>query len=216
MDTFRFALLVCVGAGLLFALGAYLSTRVSGVDAGTGNALRVAVRIGQKEYSLGTGSVIVALFVVSFACMTVVPIYVKWSEDKIDDSPFYLEVPNVPQVATVKIINDDDGPKNDLNLLLYKSGRNQIFTIENANPKYASLYLSAHYDWANRLVVARINDHTYTAPVIGNQASLPPVNWSTSNGQGEAALVGRAGEPTTAMAVTNALHEITDPAKGQP
>lgn len=180
--SFLSVLVVCVVSGLLFAAGAFFTAFKAGGALAQG-ASGDAFRIGYKSYSLSTGSALVALLIVSLACMTVVPVFIVYQDSKVEDSPIFLNADIAPEAPSVTITHSDDGTMSEVELTLYRTSKDQVFTVTNANTRFAPFHITAHYDWLTHSLVGSAQGRAFSLPVAGVQAHLSDVDWQPSVGK---------------------------------
>jgi hypothetical protein len=167
-----------------------------------------AFRIGYKNYSLSTGNALVGLLIISLACIIVVPLVIVYRDSKIDDSPVFLGADIAPEAQSVAITHSDDGTMNEVELTLYKTSKDQIFTITNANTKYSPIHITAHYDWLTHTLDGVAQGRAFSVPVAGVQARLTNIVWQPATGQAMETLFAL---PSKTSPVASNLDVIADP-----
>jgi hypothetical protein len=206
---FLTVLTICVVSGLLFAAGAFLTAFKAGGVLAPG-APGDAFRIGYKNYSLSTGNALVGLLTISLACMIVVPLFIVYLDSKIDDSPVFLGVDIAPEAQSVAITHSDDGTMNEVELTLYKTSKDQVFTVTNANTKYSPIHITAHYDRLTRSLIGVAQGRAFSVPVAGVQARVANIQWQPSKGQAVEMMFAL---PSKTAPVASYLDAIADPTR---
>lgn len=201
---FLSVLVICVASGLLFAAGAFFTAYKAGAVLAPG-ASGDAFRIGYKTYSLSAGNALVALLIISLACIIVVPMFIVYRESQIDDSPIFLDAAIAPEAQSVAITHSDDGTMNEVELTLYRTSKNQVFTVTNANTKYLPIHITAHYDFLTHSLIGFAQGKAFSVPVAGVSANISGIEWQPAPSRATETLFAVPSKPAPVPAYLDAI-----------
>jgi hypothetical protein len=166
-------LLICAFGSAVFAGCALLIALKAGVA--LQGSTQPALTIGFKGFSLSAGSALVALFVCSLLCLTVVPITLLNVNSRLEDleHPMVLEVNFSPPVPLNVTSTDDIPGTHDVKLRIFKSTEPQGFLV--SYPGYSDVIIKTQYDWVNHRLVAEVNGKEEPVNILGDTGRLSHV-----------------------------------------
>jgi hypothetical protein len=171
MSGFLPILVICIAAGLIFAVIAFFTARYASTALSvSGDPTKIEIN---KYVTISTGNAVVALFLLSLIMTAGVPAYWLYLNGTRVDAPIPFEAAHIdPVVPALTIASRDFGSSAVLKVPLFRSTQTQHFTITPTR-EFDAFNLDAYYDWTgNRFMVSLDGKDEIAVPVESGYARM--------------------------------------------